>query len=476
MFLKKPSQKKYRNIESGSLFFYNSCSLYSVLLCVYYSILAFIIARWCTPEQLAAASARNELSLLPMPCVLGVDAGGAPLCLGRACISQGVHPGSAPLVASPTPTAAAGSATLPAGNGDSGKSQREGDGSGGGGGGVSSSNRSNRSASTGDTEPLWGVRGGGCRMGYGGRAVIVDAWNAGGRGYEVLCAHPTALELVNPNISTTTRDTANSSSSSSGGRGSGISGDGGMSCEWPVRALVAGFEADGTPLYGAVARPDLDTFAASEEGGGSGGGGGGRSGTSTGGFQLSSTFRPRIPGKTRPGLGGASCAFGGCEVTASEYTLVCLAAHAIFDDDNSEDEDGEGGKLSIEDSTTHQREIEVKGGSGGGDGIGLALRVTQPCMPRPPSRRFMLSVAELMAWKEPISSSSKNNERPLRSNQSHTKGGLDLPWASPQALTFVARPTSSNEDVPKTPPKEPQPRVLMIHDMQGGYNDTADGR
>jgi len=466
--------------------------------------------RWCTPEQLAAESARGELAMLPMPCMLGVDAGGAPLCLGRACVSQGVHPGSAPLVASSMPTtpaaATSSSATESTSTSDDGKSQHEIDGSGGGS--SSSGGGCGDDSTTGDPEPLWGVRGGGCRMGYGGRAVIVDAWNAGGHGYEVLCAHPTALELVDPNncADATTGFSSSLSNSSSSGRDSNASRD------WPVRALVAGFETDGTPLYGAVARLDLDPLAGSAESdtkrSGCGGGGSG------GSFKLSSTFRPRIPGKARPGLGGASCAFGGCEVTAEDFTLVCLAAHAILDDD----EDGNGNeqqKVLNENRAESRGESDgeasggISGGSDGDEDMSLELKVSQPCMPKPPSRRFMLSVAELLAWKAP-----KNGGLFKQSK----KGGLDLPRASLQALTYASKPSpydgrhraaaspnattstaataaaalapapTANEGAEvddsarfternsSMSSEEPKPRVLMIHDMQGGYNDAADRR
>ncbi|KAK3246521.1 hypothetical protein CYMTET_43944 [Cymbomonas tetramitiformis] len=110
------------------------------------------------------------------------------------------------------------------------------------------------------------------------------------------------------------------------------------------------------------------------------------------------------PGKVRPGLGGAAFGEDGKERLALRYKVVCLAPDAVLD--------------------------------------------LPPNTPRPPTRRFLLSVGELLAWTpDGIAGVS-----------------LDLTRAATLAPTTKVRAAELS-----------QPRVLHCHDMAGGYNEKADG-
>eukprot|EP01050_Picozoa_sp_SAG11_P017916 SAG11_NODE_2636_length_3149_cov_1.681639_5_plen_139_part_00 len=78
-----------------------------------------------------------------------------------------------------------------------------------------------------------------------------------------------------------------------------------------------------------------------------------------------------------------------------------------------------------------------------------ALLDTAPESPRPPTRRFLLSVAEILTW------------HPQRGVGAATM--LDLETAPP-----LPPPTQAEG-------RGTTPRVLHCHDMAGGYNDRADG-
>ena len=111
-----------------------------------------------------------------------------------------------------------------------------------------------------------------------------------------------------------------------------------------------------------------------------------------------------IPGKVRPGFGSAAAATAGEEHSAEEYFVLALAPGAVLAPP---------------------------------DGAVAA---------RPPARRFIVSVAELLSWSP---SGVEGVELDLRTA---------TPLPPPLALAAASR----------------APRVLHCHDMAGGYNELAD--
>ena len=114
-----------------------------------------------------------------------------------------------------------------------------------------------------------------------------------------------------------------------------------------------------------------------------------------------------VPAKVRPGLGGAAYGEGGGEKQAQQYKVLCLAPGAVLD--------------------------------------------CPPAAPRPPARRFLVSVAELLNWK-PAGIDGVS---------------LDLRRTAPLSLP---------DGVGRMALAGVRPRVLHCHDMGGGYNDDADDR
>ena len=179
----------------------------------------------------------------------------------------------------------------------------------------------------------------------------------------------------------------------------------------PPNALVAGWEADGTPLY--VALCPLPSF---------------------------SPARPLglVPGKVRPGLGGAVCAHAGQEHTMRQYFVLCLAAGSV---------------------------LEPSGRPGDGT-------------PAPPMRRFLVSIAELLAW----SPSMSDPGVAVAAATAAAGAGTAAAQPQPQPLQQQPQQLDLRSSAPLAPPltlsaasaAPARPRILHCHDMAGGYNELAD--